>query len=200
MKTRFYYNAAELLALTEIMYYDLHSVDISSEGIIGFQTFCNALSSSTQTLVQDDAKYSKEVFSKFVWPIIWDMPIAYLDVEHDPYEEVEKPVPWYSYDVSLLFVPIKQKLFGRIVKWYNESVEKYLLPLQLYSANESGLMDDVVSSTISKFNDTPQNSDNNFASDNHVSNITSTTTSNAVATKIARIEEIRALKRNLESE
>ena len=69
------------------------------------------------------------------------------------------------------------------------STEKYSLLIQNLNNNKSKLLDDVKSSSIARFNDTPQNS-GDFSDDNHTSNITKTENSSNVGTMMQRLNEI----------
>ena len=61
--------------------------------------------------------------------------------------------------------------------------------IQNLNNNKAKLLDDVKSSSTSRFNDTPQNS-GDFSDDNHTSNITTTTSSSNVGTMMQRLNEI----------
>ena len=61
--------------------------------------------------------------------------------------------------------------------------------IQNLNNNKSKLLDDVKSSSVARFNDTPQNS-GDFSDDNHTSNITTTTSSSNVGTMMQRLNEI----------
>ena len=67
--------------------------------------------------------------------------------------------------------------------------EKYSLLIQNLKANKNKLLDDVKSASISRFNDTPQNS-GDFSDDNHTSTVTKTENSSNVGTMMARLNEI----------
>ena len=61
--------------------------------------------------------------------------------------------------------------------------------IQNLNNNKAKLLDDVKSSSIARFNDTPQNS-GDFSDDQHTSNITTTTNSSNVGTMMQRLNEI----------
>ena len=69
------------------------------------------------------------------------------------------------------------------------STEKYSMLIQNFENNKAKLLDDVKSSSVARFNDTPQNS-GDFSDDNHTSNITTTTSSSNVGTMMQRLNEI----------
>ena len=78
---------------------------------------------------------------------------------------------------------------GQIFAWWLSSVEKYSMLIQNLTNNKSRLLDDVKSSSISRFNDTPQNS-GDFSDDPHTSTITKTENSSNVGTMMQRLNEI----------
>ena len=61
--------------------------------------------------------------------------------------------------------------------------------IQNFENNKQKLLDDVKSSSVARFNDTPQNS-GDCSDDNHTSNITTTTSSSNVGTMMQRLNEI----------
>ena len=75
------------------------------------------------------------------------------------------------------------------MSWWQASSEKYSLLIQNLNNNKQKLLDDVKSSSIARFNDTPQNS-GDFSDDQHTSNITKTESSSNVGTMMARLNEI----------
>lgn len=77
----------------------------------------------------------------------------------------------------------------------NSSFLKYAKLIEAYEAEKDHLLDDVKSASETKFNDTPQNVQGNFSfdTDEHLTNVSRTESSNQVATKMARINELDAL-------
>lgn len=61
--------------------------------------------------------------------------------------------------------------------------------IQNLNNNKTKLLDDVKSSSTSRFNDTPQNS-GDFSDDQHTSNLTTTISSSNVGTMMQRLNEI----------
>ena len=68
-------------------------------------------------------------------------------------------------------------------------MDKYSLLIQNLEANKAKLLDDVKSSSVARFNDTPQNS-GDFSDDNHTSTLTKTENSSNVGTMMQRLNEI----------
>ena len=68
-------------------------------------------------------------------------------------------------------------------------MDKYVMLIQNLELNKAKLLDDVKSSSLARFNDTPQNS-GDFSDDNHTSTITKTENSSNVGTMMQRLNEI----------
>ena len=112
-------------------------------------------------------------FKSYIWPRFYQEAIIYID-QNESESFLEK------------FCRTK---VGNIIAWWQSSSEKYSLLIQNLEANKSKLLDDVKSSSIARFNDTPQNS-GDFSDDNHTSNITKTESSSNVGTMMQRLNEI----------
>ena len=116
---------------------------------------------------------SIDCFRNHIWPRFYQETIVYTD--SDETEEFLKK-----------FARTK---VGQIMSWWMSSTEKYSLLIQNLTANKAKLLDDVKSSSISRFNDTPQNS-GDFSDDPHTSTITKTENSSNVGTMMQRLNEI----------
>ena len=112
-------------------------------------------------------------FRNYIWPRFYQEFIIYTDSDESE-SFVEK---------------LCRTKAGQIMSWWQSSSEKYSLLIQNLTANKSKLLDDVKSSSIARFNDTPQNS-GDFSDDNHTSNITKTESSSNVGTMMQRLNEI----------
>lgn len=120
-----------------------------------------------------DTAESVNCFQKYIWPRFYQEAIIYADS-----------------DESETFVKkFARTKVGQIMSWWISSIDKYSLLIQNLNANKTKLLDDVKSASISRFNDTPQNS-GDFSDDNHTSNITTTTNSSNVGTMMQRLNEI----------
>ena len=116
---------------------------------------------------------SEKCFKEYIWPRFYNEAIIYTDTD-----EIE--------DFVEKFCETKA---GQIMSWWQSSSEKYSLLIQNLEANKSKLLDDVKSVSISRFNDTPQNS-GDFSDDQHTSTATKTENSSNVGTMMARLNEI----------
>ena len=116
---------------------------------------------------------SQTCFRNYIWPRFYQEAIIYVDSDKNE-DFVEK------------FARTK---VGQIMSWWMSSSEKYSLLIQNLNANKNKLLDDVKSASISRFNDTPQNS-GDFSDDPHTSNITTTENSSNAGTMMQRLNEI----------
>lgn len=112
-------------------------------------------------------------FKDYIWPRFYQEAIIYADLDKNE-DFVEK------------FARTK---VGQIMAWWKSSSEKYSMLIKNLTANKNKLLDDVKSASISRFNDTPQNS-GDFSDDNHTSTVTKTENSSNVGTMMARLNEI----------
>ena len=136
------------------------------------------LNTCLQTVGYDTAIFTETneaitCFRNYIWPRFYQEAIIYADLDKNE-DFVEK------------FCRTK---VGNIMSWWMSSSEKYSLLIQNLTANKTKLLDDVKSSSTSRFNDTPQNS-GDFSDDNHTSNITKTENSSNVGTMMQRLNEI----------
>ena len=116
---------------------------------------------------------SQTCFRNYIWPRFYQEVVVYVDSDESE-DFVEK------------FARTK---VGQIMSWWMSSSEKYSLLIQNLEANKNKLLDDVKSASISRFNDTPQNS-GDFSDDPHTSNITTTENSSNAGTMMQRLNEI----------
>ena len=112
-------------------------------------------------------------FHDYIWPRFYQEVVVYVDSDEDE-------------DFVKKFARTK---VGQIMSWWQSSSEKYVLLIKNLTANKNKLLDDVKSSSVARFNDTPQNS-GDFSDDQHTSNITTTTSSSNVGTMMQRLNEI----------
>ena len=141
-----------------------------------FSTFINdCLEKVNFSLLTDFAETDESTIClrEYIWPRFYQEAIIYVDSDE-------------SKDFLEKFAKTKA---GQIMSWWISSTEKYSLLIQNLTANKSKLLDDVKSSSTSRFNDTPQNS-GDFSDDNHTSNITKTESSSNVGTMMQRLNEI----------
>ena len=116
---------------------------------------------------------SNKCFKEYIWPRFYNEAIIYTDSDETE-DFVEK------------FCRTKA---GQIMAWWQSSSEKYSMLIQNLTANKAKLLDDVKSSSVARFNDTPQNS-GDFSDDQHTSTMTKTENSSNVGTMMQRLNEI----------
>ena len=116
---------------------------------------------------------SENCFREYIWPRFYNEAIIYTDSDETE-DFVEK------------FCRTK---VGQIMAWWTASIDKYSLLIQNLENNKAKLLDDVKSSSTSRFNDTPQNS-GDFSDDQHTSTMTKTENSSNVGTMMQRLNEI----------
>ena len=123
--------------------------------------------------VTTETTESEKCFREYIWPRFYQEAIVYADLDKNEY-----------------FVgKFCRTKVGQIMSWWQSSSEKYSLLIQNLTANKNKLLDDVKSASISRFNDTPQNS-GDFSDDNHTSTVTKTENSSNVGTIMQRLNEI----------
>ena len=147
-----------------------------SMSLKAFSTFLNdCLEKVNFTLFSAFAETdeSQMCFREYIWPRFYQEAIIYVDSD-----ETE--------DFLEKFCRTK---VGQIFSWLKASSEKYVLLIQNLTANKAKLLDDVKSSSTSRFNDTPQNS-GDFSDDAHTSTVTKTENSSNVGTMMQRLNEI----------
>lgn len=193
MKTRFYYTMAETMKLTEDeeQFVTINSplfmylVMEGTANVGGLGLYVNTMLDED---VVTDTTYSKAVMQHYIWNMYYNEKVMYVDVEHPKYEGVTKPLV-----TSPEFIKARKEFAGKIWAWVKESQERYEKLAALYTGQMANLLNQIKTNSISKYNDTPQNDNNQFATDNYVSNITQNEAGTDGATPIARLEEIRRL-------
>lgn len=138
---------------------------------------------------EKDNQYTIKLLQDYLWPEFWAARILYVDSpKHEiTFEDIQDT--WN----------IKR---GHIIRWLNESTERYSILIESLNQIKNKLMAQVQSTTttdsdnLSLFNDTPQDG-GNFESDNYVTNASkntnssSTTIATDAATPIARLKEVQ---------
>ena len=120
-----------------------------------------------------DTAESVNCFQLYIWPRFYQEFVIYTDSD-----ETEDFVKKFA-----------RTKVGQIFAWWTSSSEKYSMLIQNLNNNKQKLLDDVKSSSVARFNDTPQNS-GDFSDDQHTSTVTKTENSSNVGTMMARLNEI----------
>ena len=172
---RVYYTLDDIRKSLELYknYNGPFSMLTASSGFVSFMNKCLLYSnySEIEGTIEDAQGY--ECFVNYIWPRFYQEAIIYVDSDEDE-------------DFVKKFARTK---VGQIMAWWKSSMEKYSLLIQNLEANKNKLLDDVKSTSTSRFNDTPQNS-GDFSDDQHTSTVTKTENSSNVGTMMARLNEI----------
>ena len=120
-----------------------------------------------------DSNESTICFHEYIWPRFYQEAIIYVDSDEDE-------------DFVKKFARTK---VGQIFAWWQSSSDKYSMLIQNLNNNKQKLLDDVKSTSVARFNDTPQNS-GDFSDDPHTSTITTTENSSNAGTMMQRLNEI----------
>lgn len=145
----------------------------SSTGFISFMNKCLLYSNYPKIEGTNEAAEAYQCFANYIWPRFYNESIIYVDADED----------------TTLVDKFCLTKVGQIFAWWKSSMDKYGLLIQNLELNKKKLLDDVKSASISRFNDTPQNS-GDFSDDQHTSTVTKTENSSNVGTMMARLNEI----------
>ena len=146
---------------------------MQNSSFLGFLNSCLTNAGLTTRGTLTDTNEMLTCFHDYIWPRFYQETIIYVDSDE-------------SEDFVKKFARTK---VGQIISWWLSSSEKYSMLIQNLEANKTKLLDDVKSSSIARFNDTPQNS-GDFSDDQHTSTVTKTESSTNVGTMMARLNEI----------
>ena len=172
---RTYYTMEDIrkeIGLNEI-YKGPMSMLASSTGFIEFMNKCLSYNGYSTIVGTTEAAEAYTCFANYIWPRFYQEAIIYVDSDEDE-------------DFVKKFARTK---VGQIFAWWKSSMDKYVILIQNLEANKTKLLDDVKSSSTSRFNDTPQNS-GDFSDDAHTSTVTKTENSSNVGTMMTRLNEI----------
>lgn len=125
----------------------------------------------------EDGWFSKHInicWEHYIWPKFYDKPICFTDDEDVADDDSEK--------VFANFV-------GPIISWMHASDHKFSLLIENQEANRDKLLGQIKSSSVNRFNDTPQNQ-GEFEDDSHNTNVTKTENATDGTTLLARLNEI----------
>lgn len=113
-------------------------------------------------------------WQKYIWPKFYDKAICYTDDETVADDDSEK---------------VFANFIGPIIAWMSSSDTKFSLIIANQEANKSKLLGQIKASTVSKFNDTPQN-EGDFSDDTHTTTITTGESSSDGGTLLSRLNEV----------
>lgn len=120
------------------------------------------------------SKYIDICWQKHIWPKFYDKAICYTDDDEIADHDSEK---------------VFSNFIGPIIAWMTSSDTKFSLLISNQEANRTKLLDQIKSSSVNRFNDTPQNQ-GTFEDNEHNTNVTKTENATDGATLLARLNEI----------
>lgn len=120
------------------------------------------------------SKHINICWEHYIWPKFYDKPICFTDDEDVADDDSEK--------VFANFV-------GPIISWMHASDHKFSLLIENQEANRDKLLGQIKSSSVNRFNDTPQNQ-GEFEDDSHNTNVTKTENATDGTTLLARLNEV----------
>lgn len=118
--------------------------------------------------------YLNNCWQNYIWPKFYDKPICYSDDEEVADDDSEK---------------VFANFIGPIIAWMSSSDTKFSLLIANQEANKNNLLGQIKASTVSRFNDTPQNG-GDFSDDNHTTTITTGESLTDGGTLLSRLNEV----------
>ena len=120
------------------------------------------------------SNYIDICWQEHIWPKFYDKAICYTDDDEVADDDSEK---------------VFSNFIGPIIAWMTSSDTKFSLLISNQEANKTKLLDQIKSSSVNRFNDTPQNQ-GQFEDNEHNTNVTKTENATDGATLLARLNEI----------
>ena len=120
------------------------------------------------------SNYIDICWQEHIWPKFYDKAICYTDDDTIADDDSEK---------------VFSNFIGPIIAWMTSSDTKFSLLISNQEANKTKLLDQIKSSSVNRFNDTPQNQ-GTFEDNEHNTNVTKTENATDGATLLARLNEI----------
>ena len=120
------------------------------------------------------SNYIDICWQNYIWPKFYDKAICYTDDDTIADDDSAK---------------VFASFMGPIVAWMSSSDTKFSLLIANQEANKTKLLGQIKSSSVSRFNDTPQNQ-GEFEDNSHNTNVTKTENATDGTTLLARLNEI----------
>lgn len=120
------------------------------------------------------SNYIDICWQEHIWTKFYDKAICYTDDDEVADDDSEK---------------VFSNFIGPIIAWMTSSDTKFSLLISNQEANKTKLLDQIKSSSVNRFNDTPQNQ-GQFEDNEHNTNVTKTENATDGATLLARLNEI----------
>lgn len=180
---RYYYTLSDLADFLDIE----HSYDSAPAPIDFFPRLAKSQSSSWAPVSANEVLI---VWQQHIWPRFYLSDITYVDIETNPWTEPVEPD--FEEDIK----PSLTKKVGQIYAWLRESQERYIPIIQTLEEVKTRLLDQIESSAVSVYNDTPQVA-NDFENDPYATTSTRSKSKSEVATPIERFNEISKKMRSV---
>ena len=120
------------------------------------------------------SKYINICWQKHIWPKFYDKAICYTDDDTIADDDSEK---------------VFSNFIGPIISWMTNTDDKFSLLIKNQEDNRANLLKAIKSSSVSRFNDTPQN-DGAYDDNAHNTNTTKVENETDGATLLARLNEV----------
>lgn len=120
------------------------------------------------------SNYIDICWQEHIWTKFYDKAICYTDDDEVADDDSEK---------------VFSNFIGPIIAWMTSSDTKFSLLISNQEANKTKLLDQIKSSSVNRYNDTPQNK-GTFEDNEHNTNVTKTENATDGATLLARLNEI----------
>ena len=120
------------------------------------------------------SNHIQRCWQHYIWPKFYDKAICYTDDDTIADDDSAK---------------VFASFMGPIVAWMSSSDTKFSLLIANQEANRDKLLQQIKSSSVNRFNDTPQNQ-GEFEDNSHNTNVTKTENATDGTTLLARLNEI----------
>lgn len=114
------------------------------------------------------------MWKKYLWPKYWNQYVCFTDNDDIPDDDAEK---------------VFADNAGVIMAWLRSSDTKYSLLIKNMEDNKTSLLGQIKASSVSRFNDVPQNQ-GQFDDDSHNTTVTKSESSTDGGTLLSRLNEI----------
>lgn len=161
--------------LTETGPFILTGASKTTKNII---TFFNHATSAAGYTSLTDTQYSSNdylwnLWKAYIFPRFWNSYVAWSD------DEDSTACKAFAEEI------------GKIYSWIISSTDKYSQIIENFENNKAKLLDEIKTSSVDRFNDTPQN-DGTYDDDTHNTNVTKHESTTLGGTMMARLKEIES--------
>lgn len=130
-------------------------------------------------LLDEASKYLYICWKNYIWPKFYNGAVCFTDERLTDDEAANNQLMFQAFADSL----------GPIIAWLRASDTKFSLLIKNQEANKENLLGQIKSSSVQKFNDTPQNG-GDFSDNGHNSTVTKNEASTDGGTLLSRLNEV----------